>query len=228
MSWDNTVRCSHCYGKGHNKAGCESLRENMKQRINDDPDDWRAKRYFEQKARSIKRTCSYCSNAGHNRKTCRELIHAKETTTCKAAEWRHEAMDYFKRIGIGVGALVRYNNDAVGLITNIDWYAMDHRYRDKTYHEERAFVFSDVRNAKMSANIRLPIPKDEANIVTGEDYEPWYNVEVISAVSGQAIEGQVPSDWLTGAGCADRIFDKDTQPYNVSDWVETQGFYDNS
>jgi len=225
MSYNNTVRCSHCWNTGHNKSGCSVLREKMQARIAEDPNDWRATQYFANKKRSSKRTCSYCTNVGHNRKTCKELKFAKATTVRQAAEWREKALTYFKRIGLGVGSLVRYNNDAIGLITAVNWHAMDHRFLLKDYHEERVFQFSDVRNAKMTTNVTLPIPKDETHAVTKENYDPWYTIEVVGPVSEKAIGQQMPGDWLTGVNCIGAIFDKETSPYCVNDWVELQGFY---
>ena len=49
MSWNGTVRCSHCCDKGHNRASCPALKERMEERLVDNPDDWRAKEYFEKK-----------------------------------------------------------------------------------------------------------------------------------------------------------------------------------
>ena len=39
MSWSGTVRCGHCYGKGHNKRTCPGL----KKYVEENPDSWRAR-----------------------------------------------------------------------------------------------------------------------------------------------------------------------------------------
>ena len=225
MSWDNTVRCSYCYGKGHNRAGCVDLRENMQKRLVDNPSDPYALHYFEKKKRSSNRTCSYCGGTGHNRKTCKDLKFAKATAIQCASEWREKAIAYFKRIGLGIGSLIRYNNDVVGMIVAVRWHAMDHRYLFNDWHEERVFHISNVRNPPLISSLCLPIPKDETHAVTKESYDPWHTIEVVGPISEKTIAQQIPNDWLAGTDCVGEIFDKDTKPYNVSDWVELQGFY---
>ena len=78
MSWDGTVRCGNCYEKGHNRNGCPQLKERMEARLAENPEDWRAKAYFEKKNRRTKRTCGYCRDTGHNRKTCPEAIQDRQ------------------------------------------------------------------------------------------------------------------------------------------------------
>ena len=49
MSWNGTVRCGNCYDKGHNRNGCPKLKEEMQKRIEADPEDYYAQKYFEKK-----------------------------------------------------------------------------------------------------------------------------------------------------------------------------------
>ena len=76
MSWNGTVYCGHCGHKGHNRRGCPKLKEQMTERLANNPDDYWAKSYFKKKEGSKVRKCSFCGTEGHNRATCVKL---KET-----------------------------------------------------------------------------------------------------------------------------------------------------
>lgn len=228
MSWDNTVRCSYCYAKGHNKAGCADLRDAMTKRLKAHPDDWRATAYFAKKKRSSKRTCSYCGHMGHNRKTCRELKHAKEVTVAMAAEWRNNALEYMKRIGLGIGALVRYERygtPTFAVVTSINWDGLDHRHKFCPFHEANAFGLSDLGSDMSRVNHTVSLPMDETSTVTRTDYTPYRPVEIVSPVPPNAVQVQVPANWLKGSSSVGVLFDKNTKPYNVDGWVEKQNFY---
>ena len=230
MSWNNTVRCSHCWQNGHNKAGCTELREKMQKRMDADPDDWRAQEYFRKKQRSRSRTCSYCNHSGHNRKTCKELQHAKNVTREKAAEWRVMALEHLSRIGVGVGALVTYqtweNAPRPAMVTGIDWNSLDHRYIHSGWHETNSFRIGNLDNSNVrAADYIVALPKDETNKVTAENYDPYRPVVIVGPLSAESVKSQVPANWLTGESALTNIFDKDTRPHTVSDWVEFQNFY---
>ena len=230
MAWNNTVTCSSCWQRGHNKAGCPDLRERMEQRLKNDPDDWRANNYFDKKKRSSKRTCSYCNNAGHNRKTCKELKYAMQATAERASEWRHAALEYLKNLGLGVGALVKYDkwregNAQYAIVTSIVWEGLDHRLSDVNYHDANCFNLSNLGKDLGRVDFVASLPGDKENVVTSAYYKPYRTFEILSPLRPEVISAQVPEGWLTGFGTAATLFDKDTKPYHVDNWVELQGFY---
>ena len=110
MSWNGTVRCSHCYKEGHNQRGCPSLKEHMEARLANDPDDWRAKQYFEKKKGAKVRRCTYCNLKGHNRATCPELKGAVSEWKHKNSNWRKAVIEELLAAGIGVGALIKHGD----------------------------------------------------------------------------------------------------------------------
>jgi hypothetical protein len=104
MSWNGTVRCSHCYNKGHNRRSCPKL----KQYIEDNPNSYTAETFNAQAEAGKKRTCGYCEERGHNRKTCRDLKNDVEYYQTLCVEMRRDVLEWLQKNGAGVGALVAY------------------------------------------------------------------------------------------------------------------------
>ena len=70
-NYAGTVRCGHCYQRGHNKAGCPKRKERVEKLRETDPGNWQVQRADQERearvARAKKpRTCTYCKA---NRKT---------------------------------------------------------------------------------------------------------------------------------------------------------------
>lgn len=125
-NYQGNIRCSHCYGEGHNKRTCptrlERLQRNYEVAKNEggyagyygrqlarmtgtDPDSGEsvARRY-----EGMGRSCSYCSQRGHNRRKCETLAsdrHRYAALTCQA---RQNAKDLLVERGIGVGAMIQH------------------------------------------------------------------------------------------------------------------------
>ena len=126
-NYKRTVRCSHCYEKGHNKSSCpervEQLHTNikaLKERIATNEYDTDYGRDNDQRRlvnavgslskmmnKGKGRKCSYCDETGHNRRTCAKRtqdigIHSTETKA-----YREKFLEKMRDIGLGVGAIVR-------------------------------------------------------------------------------------------------------------------------
>jgi len=141
MSWNGTVRCSHCYGNGHNRRSCPDLKENMEKEKaraerTGESMGWTAKCYFEKKDGAKVRKCTFCSKEGHNRATCPTLANAIKEYNKSNKKFRKIVLKYMKKNGIGVGSLVSipdgmlyvsgfgYLNDTLGVVTDIGWDAI--------------------------------------------------------------------------------------------------------
>ena len=107
MSWNGTVRCSWCYKEGHNKRSCPDYLKYMQDRLENNPDDYHAKRYFEKK-KAAKR-CSYCNVEGHNRATCPELKRDIAEWKTTNATYRRNLVSTLLAEGFGVGALIKHS-----------------------------------------------------------------------------------------------------------------------
>jgi len=192
MSWNGTVRCSHCYVEGHNRASCPALKERMEERLVDNPDDWRAKEYFEKKSRRSVRTCGYCKRAGHNRKTCHEAKEDKQRFIEKNIKLRGEALNWLKEVGLGIGTLVKYSywsrkdyetQHVLGLVKNIRW---DNVKINST--STNTFPNSDLSFLEC-----VPVHSMDA-----ADVSTHYTsaLEIVSTIPDRLIAAQVPCGWL--------------------------------
>jgi hypothetical protein len=110
MSFNGTVTCKHCWETGHNRRGCPKLKEVMLQRLVEDPEDWRAKRYFEKKKGATVRRCTYCNLKGHNRATCTTLKGEVSEWKHKNSNWRKAIVEELLAAGMGVGALIKHGD----------------------------------------------------------------------------------------------------------------------
>jgi len=122
--------CSHCYGRGHNRATCPEIKKN----IRENPDGYharQAKNKARRKANKPKqhRECGYCKETGHNKRTCPNLRHDRIDTTQKNKKFARDFIKVCQNVGFAPGALMQ-----VGLPETID-----SRYTRNTaqnYHEK--------------------------------------------------------------------------------------------
>ena len=99
------MRCSHCYGKGHNKTTCpDRLRK-----IQMNPNGYEARMYSTQKESRRKENmqCSYCETIGHTRRTCTEFKSDVATLVEADLKWRKSMLSHMRDSGFGPGALVK-------------------------------------------------------------------------------------------------------------------------
>ena len=171
MSWNGTVRCSHCYDKGHNKRSCPELKERMEKRKAEAAEsgesmDWTTRRYFEKKEGAKVRTCTFCKKKGHNRATCPPLAKAIKEYNKRNKKFRKLALKYMKKNGIGVGALVNvpdntvyisghgYVPEVLGVVTGITWDSIDVSTADRRAPEAlHVTTFGEYAGTKLTLSI---------------------------------------------------------------------------
>jgi len=200
----------------------------MDKRVEKDPHDIYAKYYFDKKAKK-KKTCSYCDGKGHTRPTCKELKHAKKVAIEKCSTWRHKLVKGLAEMGVGVGALVQYKSwskDVVGLITKIKWDKLTHVLQHGGTDYGLTVCAVDSTSAGRS-RVHLPVIKGV--------FEPEYwtpHVQLLSPISKDNFEKQIPENFLSGEDCIEMIFQEKevskykTRWYDVQEWCPKQGFYD--
>ncbi len=241
MSWNGTVRCSYCYQKGHNRATCKDLKEDMQSRLKANPDDPYAKHYFWKKGKKTKRpkNCGWCHHSGHTRRTCKELKNAKKVAVEKCSEWRKRCVEEMKKTGLGIGALVLLErstgNAELGILGGINWGFLDHRlsYDSSDHDGHKALV---IHPLELELNrVRYSALPDWLGLVSESQMRYGYSprpVSIIGPVEIAEIEKQIPSDFLDGKDCIEPIFKEEEKPqyrpqsWHVGDWCETVGFYD--
>ncbi len=187
MSWNGTVRCSHCYGKGHNRNGCPKLKEAMQQRVKENPDDWTATQYFESKKRTSKRTCGYCQEPGHNRKTCSEAKIDRDGFIQQNQTAREKVLVWMKSSGIGVGTLLEFetywDGKHIGLVESINWSSINAR---RTLVDEDGVGVPNVSCLRMA---KVDGSKDRNSVAPRDAL-------VLGTIPCRLVSAQVPYGWL--------------------------------
>ena len=142
MSYSGTVRCGHCYERGHNKRSCAALKKTHE----DNPNTWAAERYREKQVRNAttKRRCSYCAKPGHNRRGCVEFKTRIRQDMYSNKKYRRLFVNELKRLGIGPGALLvrpvtngGETKDVVCQALGINWNTINHFSTKDRYSDPR-------------------------------------------------------------------------------------------
>jgi hypothetical protein len=129
------MRCSYCYGSGHNKMGCPKAMKKAAtvlpqwkawQKMDHEIEShrkclWRAKRHFDweysqyeameiwqakQKRSKKEKTCNFCGESGHNKRTCPELKKTRQMLHEAELGFRASVVAGLKKTGQGIGAVV--------------------------------------------------------------------------------------------------------------------------
>ena len=192
MSYNRTVYCGYCGGKGHNRRGCEQKKEY----IANNPDSYQARReaiMAERRKQRGPRTCSYCHNSGHNSRTCDVKAKDKRTLVQKLSRQRAVIMDKMIENGIGIGALLSIKSRFYGedsdcyLLTGIDWEQTD-------IYDGFLMVLTSVATGRLTRGKR--------NIDPAAEYD---NIKVLSPVDIEDIRQSFPLDWKIG-----ELYDEET------------------
>jgi len=221
------VRCSNCYSKGHNKAGCPERKERYERAKKEDPDSWFVQNYEEEERRRKKRSCSYCKEEGHTKRTCKHIKADKEKTVEMNKAWRAIALAHLKNLGLGVGALVQFihksswDDDRVEnvLVSEVLWDNLT--FMVKNGSNPYSFRCRPLNSVDKTRLVDFPV--DGAGVITpSNDY--GLHVKVLGPVSGSSIEASVPESWLSGEGnVIDQMFiDSRGKPRErcYVDWIE--------
>ena len=223
-NYSGTIRCGHCYERGHNRAGCpkltaqlqerwdrivahesgydddsyshRSLREKLAKRTGVDPITGESTR--KRRATYGGRVCSYCQETGHNRRTCPALKKDREQFRSLTAKMRTEALAAMREHGLGPGALLMqddYGTKIPHLVVGIQWDAMHENAR-----WPRAIKTRRVTDNRDST---LMFP----SVLTGSESR-WENVEIASPAKNVV----PPEGWATATDHLDLdqtgVFDK--------------------
>jgi hypothetical protein len=209
MSWNNTVTCSYCHNQGHNRRGCEQLKEYVR----DNPDSWQASRARRSEKSATTRKCSYCKESGHNRKTCtglkRDIINAVDIN----AEWRRRVRDYLSTAGFGIGALVKYKEgwdetERVGLVKSMRWD--DANFLAADDGNKGAFIHVvPLESFGQRGKGSILRPPTNCEGFDTEKYGHRRVSEIVSPVTARAVENQIPSSWLNGASGVGAMFENE-------------------
>ena len=138
MSWNGTLRCSHCHEQGHNKRGCATLKAQIAERRAQDPDDWKVRNHDRHRAYTSRkgetRSCTYCDATGHNRRTCAPLKTHVSALQKIGVAWRRAFVAALQTSAIGTGSIL-VNDGWRGkqryLVTGINWENLSYIHRNR-------------------------------------------------------------------------------------------------
>jgi len=213
MSWNGTVTCGYCWGKGHNRRGCPQRKEMARK----DPEGREARMLKREKAEAKQRRCGFCKKTKHNVRSC-EMKKAKIALLIKKeVEFKKEFVRQVKEYGICTGAIVSasaksyYNPGAKFLITGINWDMVDIScVSDKIFDIKEVFRFIESHTkpnlfevSPISRGLHWPPDTISFPAVTAEDgsavveccvADRWHTYALVSGGILGTIE--VPEDFL--------------------------------
>ena len=134
-NYKRTVRCGHCYEKGHNKSACPKRKQDLQSNIEHytkelanstaPADDWQRKnieRYLQRskdqlhkmETRGQNRKCGFCSETGHTRRTCPHRKAKVAESTRDTLDFRAKVLARMVEAGYAPGCLVEVRNPIAG------------------------------------------------------------------------------------------------------------------
>lgn len=143
MSWNGTVRCGYCGKNGHNKTGCETL----KQEWVEDPTSYAGRKWARiQAVKNAPKLCGYCNALGHTRAGCVTMKEHKATFAKDRVLWILALAKWCSEVGLGVGSLVRapkltYHEPAPDPVHRGSRYNVPVRHGDEGYQAPCGIVF---------------------------------------------------------------------------------------
>ena len=186
MSYNNTVYCGWCQGKGHNQRTCAK----KKQYIEANPTSIVAmcETSRDKNRRQTPRICSYCGERGHNVRTCEVKKSDKVLLSQRLKTQRVKVFEMMVKVGFGIGALVStpkhyWEGDTsviLYLVKSIHW-----PYSDRIGSVQ--WVGQNVATGK-TRNMRTNLDSTQHLIATRN------SIDVLSAGSLE----KVPETWKEG------------------------------
>ena len=226
MSYKRTVRCSYCYGTGHNKSSCPQYKAKI--------EEWReagiylntVEAYDRKKANKANaaknRSCSYCGEAGHSRAGCSKMKAQMERYRIRNKEYRSNYLKAVLENGLGPGALLSAENwggsKMLYIVLSVDWSKV-------SMHDKGARVFHVLPVERLGAPNKQRWSSDFALSmdIRGKDYGQNYKVEVKADES--SIFAILPPEYHDGKlGLKDTFRDKEWGGHTIPrDWYGELG-----
>jgi hypothetical protein len=214
-NWNGTVRCGHCYGRGHNRTTCPKLTEQLQTRFerlqqavkdgSRSEDDYTfahvrqqlSKRTGEDPVTGEKvrrrserhgRVCSYCKETGHNRRTCTKIQADKDMFVKLSSQARAALLGRLQKHGVGPGALLTGESyDGSKQAYLVTDIEWNHIHRKNYADGSRGTQIVKVREVSRNKPAHILLP----SVVT--DNESYNNKYI---VAGPAPAVEPPAGWL--------------------------------
>lgn len=228
------MSCRWCGNSKHNRTTCPKRLEYIK----NNPASWEAKRHAERLNGAGKRTanCSWCGNQGHNKRNCASLVEDSIALTKKNANYRKHVLEYMRKEGLGIGALVNIKSawgydskgehvnciNAIAMIVDIDWDKIAYPVGgDSSIQIEYTNIYDYNAVTKMRTSHELN-PQTVYNSMnnTSSNEDQYYKLDIVSP-GHVMIENE--SEWLKGKLPAS-TFDRSVsgQRHRNHNWAQSQ------
>ena len=228
MSYNGTVNCRHCYGRGHNRRTCPDLTETLKKRAENEEGNEgyygiqyakRTGKYIDGTAipsslkatrRGGTRRCKYCAKKGHNTRTCPELKTARIDAVTETRTIRETVLAALTERGLGVGAIVTKNahSGPIGyLVTGFNWEHVTARTITTNPNVVQLQVLNNSQVSNWERTTAVPLPPIE-----GVNENSWDQIELVAPVSGSAAILTVPEGWVEDQDWLEAQFDGAQSP----------------
>jgi len=220
MSWNGTVNCGYCYGRGHNKRTCPRHEEEAKAAIAEGREDsWIARSYVSKKQK-VKRQCSFCAqfvdlhdddekaeeSYKHNKRTCEHKKNAVASLHKQNKAYRKKVLKYLRKLGLAPGALVaceRYGEQTY-FVSDINWHlifipsALVEGY-NIGIRPGRQLLCANI-NDLGSPHYSFDIPRDEKHHPVEKGY---YESRLLSPIKSKLTP---PKGWVEDLECIKNMF----------------------
>jgi len=234
MSYNGTVNCRFCYGRGHNRRTCPDYTEQLRQRAENEEgnEGYYGIQYAKRTGKYIDgtpipsslkatrrggtRRCKYCAKTGHNTRTCTELKTAKADAIANTRIIRQNVINALTEQGLGVGAIVTKNahSGPIGyLVTGFNWEHVTARTITTNPNVVKLRVLNPSQVSNWERETGVPLPPIE-----GVNENSWDQIELVAPVSGSAvtIASGLPEGWVEDQSWLDAQFEG-AQSLNWSD-----------
>lgn len=198
MSWNRTVYCRRCGGRGHNKRGCPELTPERKKMLYG----------------NIERLCKWCGEKGHNSRSCKVKEHAKKEYIKDNKTYRIGVMEKMCDLGLGVGALVHfsswddnyrtrdfYDGRGIYLISKVEWnnICLTARVKKSWYKNGKSSreLWASERSPVFTKALCDDDSYYDTAISTAQLFDPTV-VKILKGMPSEMVRSSVPEDYLEG------------------------------
>ena len=220
MSWNGTVYCGYCGKQGHNRRGCQDLKNWVKE----NPDSFEGLKATRMAARVKNRSCSYCKEPGHTRRKCAVKDQHVQDFVGINSEYVKKVACWMKDEGIEPGALIKVDEhewspkareyrdvQSMYLITGIRYQDINYEamYRlGYRYAPPDVVLARRVDKENQPRIFKLPHHEELNNLQGRYDDAPEVPFEVVGKrKSFKAYPSDMPMNFLTGSLGVKEVFD---------------------
>tara|TARA_Y100000034_G_scaffold128969_1_gene184550 strand:- start:890 stop:1561 length:672 start_codon:yes stop_codon:yes gene_type:complete len=222
MSWNGTVHCGYCWGKGHNRRTCPKHKEDAEALIAEGDEVSYTVRSYLRRKEKVKRQCSFCTayvdlynddekmeeSYNHNKRTCEHKKNAVASLHKQNKAYRKKVLKYLRKVGLAPGALVaceRYGTEQTYFVSDINWHLIfvpDSMVKGYNVgiRPGRQLLCANI-NDLGRPHYSFDIPRDEKHHPVEKGY---YESRLLSPIKSKLTP---PKGWVEDIECVESMFE---------------------